>query len=68
MSGYRSSMEFLVLKRLTILVDQVADAGRPWRIAEELDVNIFHTSPIAAMARTLILISSRSDVLGDDQA
>src|SRR5438876_2076301 len=23
------------------------DAGRPWRIAEELDVNIFHTSPTA---------------------
>ena len=23
------------------------DAGRPWRIAERLDVNIFHTSPTA---------------------
>jgi len=23
------------------------DAGRPWRIAEQLDVNIFHTSPTA---------------------
>ncbi len=23
------------------------DAGRPWRIAEELDINIFHTSPTA---------------------
>ncbi|HEX9023819.1 MAG TPA: acetate--CoA ligase [Geobacteraceae bacterium] len=23
------------------------DAGRPWRIAQELDVNIFHTSPTA---------------------
>lgn len=23
------------------------DAGRPWRIAEELDVNIFHTAPTA---------------------
>src|SRR6266536_2872190 len=26
------------------------DAARPWRIAEELDVNIFHTSPTAIRA------------------
>jgi acetyl-CoA synthetase len=26
------------------------DAGRPWRIAEELDVKIFHTSPTAIRA------------------
>jgi len=26
------------------------DAGRPWRIAEELDVNIFHTSPTSIRA------------------
>jgi acetyl-CoA synthetase len=26
------------------------DAGRPWRIAEQLDVNIFHTSPTAIRA------------------
>jgi acetyl-CoA synthetase len=26
------------------------DAGRPWRIAEELAVNIFHTSPTAIRA------------------
>ncbi|MDE2461617.1 MAG: acetate--CoA ligase [Gammaproteobacteria bacterium] len=26
------------------------DAGRPWRIAERLDVNIFHTSPTAIRA------------------
>ncbi|MGH7070075.1 MAG: acetate--CoA ligase, partial [Acetobacteraceae bacterium] len=26
------------------------DAGRPWRIAERLDVNIFHTSPTAVRA------------------
>lgn len=26
------------------------DAGRPWRIAKELDVNIFHTSPTAIRA------------------
>lgn len=28
----------------------VPDAGRPWRIAEELGVNIFHTSPTALRA------------------
>ena len=28
-------------------VPQFPDAGRPWRIAERLDVNIFHTSPTA---------------------
>lgn len=26
------------------------DAGRPWRISEDLDVNIFHTSPTAIRA------------------
>ena len=26
------------------------DPGRPWRVAEELDVNIFHTSPTAIRA------------------
>jgi len=26
------------------------DAGRPWRIAQDLDVNIFHTSPTAIRA------------------
>jgi acetyl-CoA synthetase len=26
------------------------DAGRPWRIAENLDINIFHTSPTAIRA------------------
>ena len=26
------------------------DAGRPWRIAEELDVNIFHTAPTTVRA------------------
>ncbi|HOD34329.1 MAG TPA: acetate--CoA ligase [Syntrophales bacterium] len=26
------------------------DAGRPWRIAQELDVNIFHTAPTAIRA------------------
>jgi acetyl-CoA synthetase len=28
-------------------VPQFPDAGRPWRIAERIDVNIFHTSPTA---------------------
>jgi acetyl-CoA synthetase len=28
-------------------VPQFPDAGRPWRIAERLEVNIFHTSPTA---------------------
>jgi acetyl-CoA synthetase len=28
-------------------VPNYPDAGRPWRIAEQLDVNIFHTSPTA---------------------
>lgn len=28
-------------------VPQFPDAGRPWRIAESIDVNIFHTSPTA---------------------
>lgn len=28
-------------------VPSCPDAGRPWRIAEQLDVNIFHTSPTA---------------------
>jgi acetyl-CoA synthetase len=31
-------------------VPNYPDAGRPWRIAEELDVNIFHTSPTAIRA------------------
>ncbi|MGH8278195.1 MAG: acetate--CoA ligase [Gammaproteobacteria bacterium] len=31
-------------------VPNYPDAGRPWRIAEELGVNIFHTSPTAVRA------------------
>ena len=31
-------------------VPNYPDAGRPWRIAEDLDVNIFHTSPTAIRA------------------
>jgi acetyl-CoA synthetase len=40
----------LALAATTVLyegVPQFPDAGRPWRIAERLDVNIFHTSPTA---------------------
>jgi acetyl-CoA synthetase len=31
-------------------VPNYPDAGRPWRIAQELDVNIFHTAPTAIQA------------------
>jgi acetyl-CoA synthetase len=40
----------LALGATTVLYEGVPnypDAGRPWRIAEQLDVNIFHTSPTA---------------------
>jgi acetyl-CoA synthetase len=40
----------LALAATTVLYEGVPtypDAGRPWRIAEQLDVNIFHTSPTA---------------------
>ena len=40
----------LALGATTVLFEGVPnypDAGRPWRIAEQLDVNIFHTSPTA---------------------
>ena len=40
----------LSLGATTVLYEGVPtypDAGRPWRIAEQLDVNIFHTSPTA---------------------
>ena len=40
----------LTLAATTVLYEGVPnypDAGRPWRIAEQLDVNIFHTSPTA---------------------
>ena len=40
----------LAMAATTVLyegVPQFPDAGRPWRIAERLDVNIFHTSPTA---------------------
>jgi acetyl-CoA synthetase len=40
----------LALAATSILYEGVPvypDAGRPWRIAERLDVNIFHTSPTA---------------------
>jgi len=40
----------LALAASTVIYEGVPtypDPGRPWRIAEELDVNIFHTSPTA---------------------
>jgi acetyl-CoA synthetase len=40
----------LALAATSVLFEGVPnypDAGRPWRIAEQLDVNIFHTSPTA---------------------
>jgi acetyl-CoA synthetase len=43
----------LALGASTVIYEGVPtcpDAGRPWRIAQELDVNIFHTSPTAIRA------------------
>ncbi len=43
----------LALAASTVVYEGVPthpDAGRPWRIAERLDVNIFHTSPTAIRA------------------
>ncbi len=43
----------LALGASTVIYEGVPtypDAGRPWSIAEELDVNIFHTSPTAIRA------------------
>ena len=43
----------LALAASTVMYEGVPtypDAGRPWRIAEELGVNIFHTSPTAVRA------------------
>ena len=43
----------LALAASTVVYEGVPtypDAGRPWRIAEELGVNIFHTSPTAIRA------------------
>jgi acetyl-CoA synthetase len=40
----------LALAATSVLFEGVPnypDAGRPWRVAEQLDVNIFHTSPTA---------------------
>jgi len=43
----------LALAASTVIYEGVPtypDPGRPWRIAEELDVNIFHTAPTAIRA------------------
>ena len=43
-------------------VPNYPDAGRPWRIAERLDVNIFHTSPTAIRMLRKTAQTSRSEV------
>jgi acetyl-CoA synthetase len=53
--GWITGHSYIVYGPLTLGVTSVLfegvpsypDAGRPWRIAEQLDVNIFHTSPTA---------------------
>jgi len=43
----------LALSASTVIYEGIPnfpDAGRPWRIAQELDVNIFHTAPTAIRA------------------
>jgi acetyl-CoA synthetase len=53
--GWITGHSFIVYGPLSLAASTVVfegvptypDAGRPWRIAEELDVNIFHTSPTA---------------------
>lgn len=56
--GWITGHSYIVYGPLSLGASQVIyegvptfpDAGRPWRIAEELDVNIFHTSPTAIRA------------------
>ncbi|MGB7917913.1 MAG: acetate--CoA ligase [Rhodomicrobium sp.] len=56
--GWITGHSYIVYGPLALAVSSVVyeglptypDAGRPWRIAEELDVNIFHTSPTAIRA------------------
>jgi acetyl-CoA synthetase len=56
--GWITGHSYIVYGPLTLGASSVVyegvptypDAGRPWRIAEELDVNIFHTSPTAIRA------------------
>ncbi|MDA8337381.1 MAG: acetate--CoA ligase [Peptococcaceae bacterium] len=51
--GWITGHSFIVYGPLSLAASSVIyegvptypDAGRPWRIAEELDVNIFHTAP-----------------------
>ena len=53
--GWITGHSFIVYGPLSLAASSVVfegvptypDAGRPWRVAEELDVNIFHTSPTA---------------------
>ncbi|MGH8742706.1 MAG: acetate--CoA ligase [Burkholderiales bacterium] len=56
--GWITGHSYIVYGPLSLAVSSVVyeglptypDAARPWRIAEELDVNIFHTSPTAIRA------------------
>jgi acetyl-CoA synthetase len=56
--GWITGHSYIVYGPLSLGASQVIfegvptypDAGRPWRIADELDVNIFHTSPTAIRA------------------
>jgi acetyl-CoA synthetase len=56
--GWITGHSYIVYRPLALAASSVVyeglptypDAGRPWRIAEELDVNIFHTSPTAIRA------------------
>jgi acetyl-CoA synthetase len=53
--GWITGHSYIVYGPLSLAATQVIyegvptfpDSGRPWRIAEQLDVNIFHTSPTA---------------------
>ena len=57
-SGWITGHSYIVYGPLAICASTVVyegiptypDAGRPWRIAQELDVNIFHTAPTAIRA------------------
>ena len=54
--GWITGHSYIVCGPLALAASSVifegapTDAGRPWRVAEELDVNIFHTSPTAIRA------------------
>ena len=55
-NGWITGHSYIVYGPLALAASSVifegapTDAGRPWHVAEELDVNIFHTSPTAIRA------------------